>query len=484
MKQLFTLFFILPAFGSFAQTLTNDGATITVQSGTTFYIAGGLLNKAGSTLTNAGTVQTTGDLTNQGALNSAGTLLFSGSTNQAFTPGSSSTVNNLTLNNSGAVSQRTLTVSGDVTVSTALTLTNGLVRTAPAATISLADGATLTGETTGRYVQGNLQAVRNAVSGSSTISFPNGASINPGGQNLGTVTITRTAGLQTAGVSFGQNMGGTQHGIDRVWTVAATGTQPSPANPAALTVTWLSDDDNDFATSTNAQLWRAADASGLWGKMGLAASAASRSFTANINQTGIFTVSNITAPLPVELTRFAAEPQGGDALLKWSTASEKNNDHFDVEASADGREFRRIGTVAGHGTTTQAQDYQLVDKNIARYAADLVYYRLLQVDTDGQEVVSPVRTVQVKALAGLTAAAWPTPFAGTGLTLNIRAAAAGPAMLLLHDAVGRTLRSQQLDLPAGSTTLALPELARLATGVYIFTLTQDDKNTRVKVVHE
>ena len=407
MKRILTLALALPGLAATAQTLTNDGATITVQSGTTLFVSGGIQNKAGSTLTNDGTVQLTGDLTNAAtasSLGGAGTLRFSGATDQTLTSPAGTTLATLEVANTGSAGSNRLLVPADLSVTSQLALTTGLVRTAPAAAITLPAGATLTGEATGRYVQGNLRAV-STVSGSTSVAFPNSATINPNGQNLGTVTVTRTAGLQTAGVSYGQNMAGTNKGIDRVWTVAATGAQPSAATPATVAFSWLADDDNGFAPGTNAQLWRAASAAGPWGKLGTPASAASRSFTADVTQFGALTVSNISAPLPVELVRFTAEPQGADALLRWATASEKNNDHFDVEASADGKNFHRIATVAGHGSTTQTSEYQLTDKAIAHYAADPVYYRLRQVDVDGTESFSPVRQVRVTAPLGFAAEA-------------------------------------------------------------------------------
>ena len=485
MKYLASLLSLCLLSGSAAraQTLTNDGATLTVQSGATLYVGGGVLNKAGGTLTNAGLVQTTGDLTNNGTLASSGTLAFTGTTNQTFTPGTA-TVARLVQNNAGATGQNILSLPADLTVDTDLTLTSGLVRTAPTATLTLPNGATLTGEATGRYVQGNLRAVRTNVSGTAPVAFPNSATLTPGGQNLGTVTITRTAGLQTAGLSYGTNLGATNQGIDRVWAVAASGAQPSAGAPANVSLSWLSDDDNGFALGTPAQMWRAPSAAGPWGKMGQPGSAASRTFAAEVTELGALTISNVTAPLPVELTKFTAEAVGDDALLRWATASEKNNDHFDVEASADGQTFHRIGTVAGHGSTSQPQQYELTDPNIARYAADPVYYRLRQVDTDGTASYSPVRSVRVAAPLGLTASAWPQPFGAEGTTLALRTATAGPAALLVYDALGRPVLSQQLDLPAGATALPLSTLGHLASGVYVLRVRQGTQQAQLKLVRE
>ncbi|MBF9237023.1 T9SS type A sorting domain-containing protein [Hymenobacter sp. BT683] len=478
-----TLGLLSSALTGFAQVLTNDGAAITVQSGAVLYISGAVQSTAPSTLLNAGTVEVTGDLNNAGTLTSTGLLRFTGTTNQVFSPGAA-TVADLTLNNAGAAGQRTLSIPADLTISGQLTLLNGLVRTAPTTTLTLPEGASLTGEQAGRYVQGNLRAVRTAVNGLNPVTFPNSAVLDPKGQNLGTVSITRTAGLGTVGLSTGAGL--TPAGIDRVWTVEASNAgQPTAATPAALTLSWVSDDDNGFDLATLGQLWQAASAAGPWVPQGTAASAAARSITGSITQLGTFTVSNFSDPLPVELVRFTAEPQGEDALLRWATATEKNNDHFDVEASPDGQVFRRIGQVAGHGSTSQPQQYQLVDPGIARYAADPVYYRLRQVDRDGTATYSPVRTVRVKGAIGFAVQLYPNPIrSGEGLMLQVRTSAAGPLRWQLTDALGRTLTNQTTTVLTGTNTLPLGTLTNLATGVYVLRVQQGSHHQAIKLVLE
>jgi hypothetical protein len=456
MKIALTLSLLLPALAGLAQTtLTNDGSTITVESGAVLYVAGAVQNNAGSTLSSAGTVQLTGDLTNAGTLASSGTLLFSGAANQVFTPGAA-TVATLVLNNTGAVGQRTLALPADLTVSAALTLQSGLLRTAPTATLTLPDGATLSGETTGQYVQGNLRIIR--ATGSGVLDFGHGLTLDRSG--LGQVAATRTAGLLTDNLSRGVNFNNTAlKGIDRIWTVETT-TAPSAAVP--VTLQWLSDDDNGLTSFAQTQAWRANLNAATWAAAGVpqaaTVSGSTRSFSFATVALGRLTVSNSANPLPVELVRFTAEPQKADALLKWATASEKNNDHFDVEASADGRTFRRIGQVSGHGTTTQVHEYQLLDPAIARYAASPVYYRLRQVDTDGTFSYSPVRTVAVSGKPELALFPNPTTRAAT-LT------GAGPgAAVTVFDAVGRLVLAIPADA-AGTAHLALPD--GFATGVYV-----------------
>lgn len=462
MKKRFTLALLLPALAATAQTtLTNDGATLTVTSGATLYVAGTVQNNATGTLTNAGKVQVTGDLTNAGTLASPGRLLFSGAQDQAFAPGAA-TVDSLTLANTGAAGANRLLLTQNLTVGKLLTLTQGLVRTqapgGPLVTLTLPDGASLTGEQSGRYVQGRLAATRGSVSGQAPIAFPNGFAINPNSQTLGSVTVTRTAGLNMSGLSYGTNMAGSSKGIDRVWQVVA---EQNPTAPATVSLSWVSDDDNGFNVNAPAQLWRADQASGPWvaqdGPRSLS-STSPRTFAANTSQLGVLTVSNSSQPLPVELVSFTAEAQGPNALLRWATASELHNDHFEVEASTDGRAFRRIGTVVGAGTSQLAHSYQLVDPSIIQYGASSVYYRLRQVDADGTASYSPVRTVAVALPAGL--ALFPNP---TTQAATLTGAAPGSPVTVL-DAVGRLV----LSVVANSTGTATLELsAELAAGVYV-----------------
>jgi hypothetical protein len=172
----------------------------------------------------------------------------------------------------------------------------------------------------------------------------------------------------------------------------------------------------------------------------------------------VLTVSNSSQPLPVELVRFTAEALGANALLKWATASEKNNDRFEVEVSADGRTCRRIGQVPGHGSSTQPHAYQLTDAAIARYGVSVVYYRLRQVDADGTASYSPVCTVAAALPAGL--ALFPNP---TTQTATLTGAVPGTPVTVL-DAVGR-LVLRVVATSAGTATLELP--VELAAGVYV-----------------
>jgi hypothetical protein len=83
--------------------------------------------------------------------------------------------------------------------------------------------------------------------------------------------------------------------------------------------------------------------------------------------------------IPVELVSFAATVSGTNVNLSWATASETNNNGFEVQKAVNG-EYTTIGFVSGHGTTTEAQQYTYTDRNLS---AGTYSYRLKQVDLDG-----------------------------------------------------------------------------------------------------
>ena len=116
-------------------------------------------------------------------------------------------------------------------------------------------------------------------------------------------------------------------------------------------------------------------------------------------------------PLPVELIHFDAQAAANHtADLHWATASELNNNYFDVERSYDAIHWEWVGNVTGNGTTNQLTDYSFTDKSIAT-SQNMAYYRLKQVDFDGAFEYSDIRVVRFDGRAEmLEIAAYPNPF--------------------------------------------------------------------------
>jgi hypothetical protein len=174
--------------------------------------------------------------------------------------------------------------------------------------------------------------------------------------------------------------------------------------------------------------------------------------------------------LPVQLTAFSATATPSRTVrLDWQTASEVNNDHFEVQRSLDGQSFEVAGRMQGSGTSIQGHTYSFVDAALG--AATTLYYRLRQVDRDGTSVFSPVQVVTLAAGSSpVQFAAVPNPTTADNLHLAVQyeGPAAVPAVLTVHSLLGQTVLTQAVTLQPGTTMLS--PAASLAPGAYWLSL--------------
>ena len=106
-------------------------------------------------------------------------------------------------------------------------------------------------------------------------------------------------------------------------------------------------------------------------------------------------VLNCSIVLPVELTSFSGREEGHNNLLEWITASELNNERFEIWSSADGVNYSVIGEVNGQGTCHVEHRYEFTDRNPSGF---LTYYKLRQVDFNGSAQWSNVIAVSRSGL--------------------------------------------------------------------------------------
>jgi len=180
-----------------------------------------------------------------------------------------------------------------------------------------------------------------------------------------------------------------------------------------------------------------------------------------------------STPLPVKLLAFTAEPQEGRiSLLNWSTATETDVVQFQVESSADSRNWNNIGTVTAHGNNS---DYRFVDEHPL---ADVVYYRLKVQNIDGSADYSPIRQVRfgsVQAAAGsATVTVYPNPTTGR---ISVKASATMDRLQLL-DLTGQLLLEQR-NVTDGSI-IELP--GNMASGVYMLNCYINGQVRNIKLV--
>lgn len=166
------------------------------------------------------------------------------------------------------------------------------------------------------------------------------------------------------------------------------------------------------------------------------------------------------AAMPVEWADFQLEVNGQSVNVFWTTASEKNNDFFMVERSTDGIQFEVIGQVQGAGTIAGFQDYFFVDE---QPAAGVNYYRIRQVDFDGNNSVTTMEVARIETAASQMAL---TVNAARQLTLNVSEDINSDMFVFLFDMNGKEVTS--VVAQPGQREISI-DLTGLQSGVYVCT---------------
>lgn len=182
---------------------------------------------------------------------------------------------------------------------------------------------------------------------------------------------------------------------------------------------------------------------------------------------------NHDEPLPVELISFKVVLDGDQAKLTWITAQEINNDRFEIEHSVDGLTFDQIGTVEGNGTVNEMKEYNFAHNNLK---SGFNYYRLKQVDFDGQSEYSEIKRLSLGGFEDVTISIYPNP-SDEKATVRINEGLATSIELITLS--GTVLQSFQYEEGIGTHSFDVSELKE---GMYIIRVQGPELNTIKRLV--
>jgi uncharacterized repeat protein (TIGR01451 family) len=94
--------------------------------------------------------------------------------------------------------------------------------------------------------------------------------------------------------------------------------------------------------------------------------------------------------LPAVINQFTAMQKSEVVLLSWEAFDEINLNRYEIEKSADGQNWKVIGSAKAVASTGSRQKYVLTDKSPE---AGTNYYRLKIIDNDGDFSISDVRKI-------------------------------------------------------------------------------------------
>ncbi len=148
------------------------------------------------------------------------------------------------------------------------------------------------------------------------------------------------------------------------------------------------------------------------------------------------------------------------------TQSEINNERFEIERSSDGINFTYLKTIQGAGTTNEPQAYTALDENPISVGTS--YYRLKQVDTDGNFTYSNVDVLNAPDGLNLVNT-YPVP-AVDKLTVLLTSSDDTQITIQITNSTGQAVRNEKRYIYAGVSTLDF-DISQLATGYYVIELT-------------
>ncbi|WP_256009034.1 hypothetical protein [Desertivirga xinjiangensis] len=171
----------------------------------------------------------------------------------------------------------------------------------------------------------------------------------------------------------------------------------------------------------------------------------------------------VTGTLPVKLISFNASNMALGVKLSWSTATEKNNSHFDLYRSADGSTFEKIGTITGLVNSNSKRSYSYTDN---RPLPGLSYYQLKQTDFNGTTEVLDI--IEYRSETKQTEFVFYKMSGQDLVELRIYSDTITGSLFQLSDLSGKILLSRQINLVAGDQSMILP--FRASAGISIATL--------------
>ena len=191
--------------------------------------------------------------------------------------------------------------------------------------------------------------------------------------------------------------------------------------------------------------------------------------------------SSMNNPLPVEFLFFTAKYENRSVQLAWATATEITNSHFEIERSIDAENFEKIGEVIGAGDSQERIDYQYIDYEAA-VGAEIIYYRLRQVDYDGKFDYSNTVIARNSDYEPLELLVSPTLFQDR-VTVTLNATEETDNINIeIYDMRGNKVYSRDEFLYTGINDFDLEDIYHLSEGAYLLSLTSNTFKLSQRIV--
>ncbi len=183
--------------------------------------------------------------------------------------------------------------------------------------------------------------------------------------------------------------------------------------------------------------------------------------------------------LPLAINNIKAFEKGNAIAVEWSNSSETNVERYEVERSADGRNFTKAATVSAKANNGSAVNYQWIDNNPL---GSTNYYRI-KVLAAGDNKYSSI--VKVNLQKGTTyISLYPNPVKGESVQLQLSNLAKGQYTIKMYNSAGQQVYQRSLQHNGGSASETISLGNTLPSGSYVLRLTGTDVDMNQRIIIE
>ncbi len=180
--------------------------------------------------------------------------------------------------------------------------------------------------------------------------------------------------------------------------------------------------------------------------------------------------------LPIELLYFNAVCNNDVAEINWSTASEINNDYFNIEKCRDDAcivsdDWKIVTNIDGAGTSNIQHDYFVIDENPYN---GISYYRLKQTDYDGEYEYSDIVAISnINKNTDCKMNIFPNPFINE-ITILISNLHSSTSKIEIYDILGNKVIERTLCNIDNNNNKFIINLSELIKGPYLIKFISDN----------
>jgi hypothetical protein len=194
------------------------------------------------------------------------------------------------------------------------------------------------------------------------------------------------------------------------------------------------------------------------------------------------TLAQTTDIVPVELLAFTASVNNSEVQLLWSTATELNNQGFEIErAIGSPNDFITVGSVSGKGNSTEINYYSFSDQPELN-GVNQLYYRLKQVDFDGTFSYSPVVNVIYNVpTAFVLNQNYPNPF-NPSTRISYFVPKESFVTLKVYDFLGREVKTLVNENKSTGSYDVVFDASDIPSGTYFYNMNADGYSETKKMI--